>query len=98
MYQPDGLRRWKSTAATTRSGALRVVTEFKTLIQPSHRALTFAQFHDEFLKYAEIHNAKRTVDLFRTVLKSVGKVLRHMKMSGMSRPVEYLKDGDRAQS
>jgi hypothetical protein len=84
VYQQDGRRRWKSTGATTRSDALKVLTEFKTLIQPSHRALTFAQFQDEFLKYAEIRNARRTVDLFRNVLKGFGKVVCHMMMSDVS--------------
>ena len=83
-YYHDGRRRWKSTGATTRSDALKALTEFKTLVQPSHRALSFAQFQDEFLKYAEIHNAKRTVDLFRNVLKGFGKIVRHSMISDIT--------------
>ena len=74
VYQQDGLRRWKSTGATTRSDGLKGLTEFKTLVQPSHRALSYTQFQDEFLRYAEIHNAKRTVDLFRNILKGSEKL------------------------
>jgi site-specific recombinase XerD len=63
---------------------LKALTEFKTLVQPSHRALSFAQFQDEFLRYAEIHNAKRTVDLFRNVLKGFGKIVPHSMISDIT--------------
>jgi integrase len=80
VYQQDGRRRWKSTGATTRSDALKALTDCKTLIQPAHRTLNFTQFQEEFLKYVEVHNAKRTVDLFRSVLKGFGKIVPHSKI------------------
>jgi site-specific recombinase XerD len=76
VYDQNGRRRWKSTGATTRSEALKALSDFKTLIEPAHRTVSYPQFQAEFMTYAEVHNAKRTVDLFRNVLKGFHRVVK----------------------
>jgi len=76
-YYQNGRRRWKSTGGTTRSEALKALSDFKGLIEPAHRTINYPQFQTEFMTYAGVHNAKRTVDLFRNVLKGFKRVVRN---------------------
>ena len=85
VYDQDGRRRWKSTGATTRSEILKALSDFKALIEPAHRTITYPQFQTEFITYAEVHNAKRTIDLFRNVLKGIMRVVKSCLITDVER-------------
>jgi len=77
VYDQDDRRRWKSTGAKTRSEALRALADLGTVLRPSHRTLRYAQFVEEFMSYANVHNAARTVALFRNVLNGFNRVVKN---------------------
>ena len=76
-YYLDGRRRWKSTGVTTRPEALKALTEFSGLLDYPQRNVRYPQFCDEFISYAAMQNAPRTVALFRLVLRGFGVVAKN---------------------
>jgi integrase len=83
-YYQEGHRRWKSTGVTTRTEALTVLTEFRSLFQNRQRRANYSQFCEEFLSYAVMQNASRTVALFRQVLRGFGSVVKNMPLRDLT--------------
>jgi len=68
-YYQDGRRKWKSTGATVKTDALKALTQFKELLQERTRSVSLQQFVSEFLVYGEANYSRKTVTIYRTVLK-----------------------------
>ena len=67
-YYVAGRRKWKSTGATVKADAMKVVTQFKELLQTRARSVSLAQFITEFMVYGEANYARKTVTLYRAIL------------------------------
>jgi hypothetical protein len=64
-YYANGHRRWKSTGASTKSDALKALTDLRELIDEPGCILSFRQFVADFLPYFTIVHAGKTVAMFR---------------------------------
>ena len=67
-YYLNGKRHWKSTGVSTKSEALKVLTEFRLIFSQQTPAIALSQFVRQFLGYSEANHAPKTVSLFRAIL------------------------------
>lgn len=74
-YFGDGRKRWKSTGATERPHALSVLTNLKRLLQASPPLMSFSQFSQDFLAYAEGNYSPKTVTVYRGVLERLRAIV-----------------------
>lgn len=73
-FVEDGRVRWKSTRCTTKSEALKKLTDFKELFKERAKVVSLAQFEKEFLEFAQATYAGATVDIFRASLRHLKAV------------------------
>ncbi len=69
-FYRDGRRHWKSTGATTKSGALKALAHFQELIREKARPIPLRVFAADFLAYAEKNYSPATFDIYRRCLRN----------------------------
>ncbi len=77
LYTQDGRQRWKSTKTKLKANALKQLRRFQESREPaetkpqSHR---LSEFADEFLAYARVNYARRSVEIFTRSLKDLSTI------------------------
>jgi len=74
LYYHNGRRRWKSTKATTKPEALRVLANFKELFEERLKSVSFDEFTEQFLASSDL--SANTLRMYRTIFKTFTPFLR----------------------
>jgi len=80
----NGRRRWKSTHASTRPEALKVLTRFRELMQEPTRNISLRDFISQVLSYAEANYAVKTVRLFRSSMEGFSRLVKNAMLRELS--------------
>jgi hypothetical protein len=56
----DGNRKQKSTGKSTKREALKVLTEFQTLLEAKFKPILFSRLAEQFLEYARLNYSGKT--------------------------------------
>ncbi len=65
----DGNRKQKSTGKSTKREALKVLTEFQTLLKEKSKPVLLSRQVEQFLDYARSNYPKKTFDMYKASLK-----------------------------
>lgn len=68
LYVQDGRKRWKSTGAERKAGALKALSSFRDLIKRKPQSTSLARFVQEFLSFTRTNYAPPTVEIYQRAL------------------------------
>ncbi len=68
-FEEEGIRKWKSTGQTRKPAALKELLTFEKLRKSYKPRTTLQSFITEFLAYAEVTFASKTLELYRIALR-----------------------------
>ena len=77
-FYRNGVRRWKSTGATTKPEALKALTQFKQLLETNHGSIRFREFVEQFLAFSESVHRPKTLLLFRSTLHQFSRLVGYL--------------------
>jgi len=83
-YYVAGRRKWKSTGATVKTDALKVLTQFKERLQTRAPSVSVQQFVTEFVGWGEANFQPRTLTLYRAILQRFVAFTRNLSLGELT--------------
>lgn len=65
----DGTRKQKSTGCSTKREALKVLTEFQTLLKSKHKPILLSKQAEQFIEYARENYSRKTYVVYKATLQ-----------------------------